>query len=216
MIDYVDEFIIYDDMQFTKRDWRNRNIIKTPQNNLWLTIPVEVKGKFLQKIRDTRLVDSFWAADHWTKIVSNYKKAPYFLEIQSLLEPLYKNNQCKYLSEVNEMFLVEICKYLDIKIVLSKSWDYELIEGKTERLLHLCEQAGATEYISGPAARKYLDLSLFKKSNIKVTFFDFFEYKKYDQLWGDFDHNVSIVDLMFNSGQRAQELFRANKNLNVR
>src|SRR5438046_4323553 len=77
LIRRVDEFILYDDVQYTRRDWRNRNLIKTPQGLRWLTIPVEVKGKYYQSIRDTKIADPVWAASHWQTIVHNYGRAPH-------------------------------------------------------------------------------------------------------------------------------------------
>ena len=78
MIASVDEFILYDDMQFTRRDWRNRNLIKTPTGLQWLTIPVKVKGKFEQKIRETEIEGHDWAKTHWQSLVHNYGKAKHF------------------------------------------------------------------------------------------------------------------------------------------
>lgn len=89
LIGAVDEFILYDDMQYTRRDWRNRNQIKTPQGVQWLTVPVRVKGKYEQKIRDTEIDGSDWAVAHWKALVQNYARAPHFAEIAAWLEPLY-------------------------------------------------------------------------------------------------------------------------------
>src|SRR5216683_727265 len=86
LISQVDEFILFDDAQYTRRDWRNRNKIKTPKGLIWLTIPVETKGKYSQKIKDTVVTDSKWARDHWRSIVHNYSKAPYFPEYRELFE----------------------------------------------------------------------------------------------------------------------------------
>ena len=83
MINMVDEFILYDDCQFTKRDWRNRNKIKTPNGSQWLTIPVDVKGKYQQKIKDTVVSDPEWSKKHWTAITHNYCKASFFDNFKS-------------------------------------------------------------------------------------------------------------------------------------
>lgn len=203
MIAAVDEFILYDDMQYTRRDWRNRNQIKTPQGVQWLTIPVQVKGKYHQKIRDTEIEGSDWAAAHWKALLQNYRRAPHFAEIAEWLEPLYSGEPCDYLSQLNRRFLETICGYLSIKTVISNSWDYTLIDGKTERLADLCAQAGGTEYISGPAARSYVDEQVFADKGIVLSWFDYNDYPEYPQQWGEFTHGVTILDLLFNCGREA-------------
>jgi hypothetical protein len=89
LIRQVDEFILYDDVQYTRRDWRNRNLIKTPHGLSWLTIPVDVKGKYFQSIRETRIADPGWAERHWKTIVHNYSRAPHFDHHRQKLEELY-------------------------------------------------------------------------------------------------------------------------------
>lgn len=154
MIAAVDEFILYDDMQFTKNDWRNRNQVKTPQGVQWLTIPV---GQNInRRIRDVT-TDAKWQAVHWKTLVQNYRRAAYFKEIAVWLEPLYLGSTFANLSQINRAFIEAICEYLSIRTIISNSWDYNLGDGRTERLADLCAQAGGTEYISGPAARDYID-----------------------------------------------------------
>jgi hypothetical protein len=208
MIAYVDEFIIYDDMQFTKRDWRNRNQIKTPHGLQWLTVPVLVKGKYYQKIIETEIDGQDWSSNHLKTISQNYKRAKYFDEIYQIISPIYNNIQFTNLSNLNRTLIETICLYLDIKTKISNSWDYELIEGKTERLANLCLQAGATEYISGPAAKNYVDDSVFNSLDIKLTWFDYNGYQEYPQLWGDFTHFVSILDMLFNCGKDSKKFMR--------
>lgn len=203
MIAAVDEFILYDDMQYTRRDWRNRNQIKTPQGVQWLTVPVLVKGKYHQSIRETEISGDDWAAKHWAALVSNYRRAPQFSEIAAWLEPLYHGETYSHLSELNRRFLEAICGYLGIETRLSSSSDYTLVEGKTERLADLCTQAGATEYVSGPAARDYVDPLIFESRGIALTWFDYSGYPEYPQLWGEFAHGVTILDLLFNCGKQA-------------
>lgn len=211
MIAAVDEFILYDDMQYTRRDWRNRNQIKTPQGCQWLTIPVKVKGKYLQKIVETEIDDTSWTAAHWKAIFQNYKRARYFNEIAVWLEPLYMGGSYTHLSQVNRKFIEAICHYLGIETQITNSWDYTLADGKTERLANLCQQAAATEYISGPAAKDYIDESVFDALNIKVSWFDYAGFPEYPQLWGDFVHGVSIIDLLFNCGPNSNLFLRHTK-----
>jgi hypothetical protein len=208
MVAAVDEFILFDDMQYTRRDWRNRNRIKTPHGVQWLTVPVKVKGKYHQKIRDTEIDGSDWAAAHWKALTLNYRKAPHFDEIAEWLEGLFLDDSYTQLSQLNRRLIEAVCAYLDINTVISNSWDYPLAEGKTERLADLCVQAGGTSYLSGPAAKDYIDESVFADRNIKLTWFDYSGYPEYPQLWGPFVHEVTILDLLFNCGKDVHRYMR--------
>lgn len=208
MIAAVDEFILYDDMQYTKRDWRNRNLIKTPQGVQWLTVPVLVKGKFHQKICDTEIDGTEWATTHWKALVQNYRRAPCFTEIATWLEPIYAEGLFTHISQLNRHLIEAICKYLEIKTTIKNSWDYTLPDGKTERLAGLCAQAGGTEYISGPAAKEYIEEKIFTEMGIKLTWFDYSGYSEYPQLWGEFSHGVTILDLLFNCGNDSPKYMR--------
>lgn len=208
MIATVDEFILYDDMQYTRRDWRNRNLIKTPLGVQWLTIPVLVKGKYHQTIRETEIGGTDWAGVHWKALTQNYRRAPHFTEIASWLEPLYLDNAFTHISQLNRRFIEAICNYLSIKTIITSSWDYRLLDGKTERLADLCVQAGGTEYISGPSAKDYVDESVFSDLGIKLTWFDYSGYPTYPQLWDEFTHGVTILDLLFNCGKDSPRYMR--------
>jgi hypothetical protein len=208
LIAAVDEFILYDDMQYTRRDWRNRNLIKTPQGLQWLTVPVKVKGKYYQLIRETDIDGMGWAHRHWNGFIRSYRRARHFEEIAKLFEPLYL--QCTYtnLSMLNRALIEAVCAYLNITTTISNSWDYALIDGKTERLVDLCVQAGAAEYVSGPTAKPYLKDDQFADRGIKVSWFDYEGYPEYPQLWGEFAHGVSILDLLFNCGKEASRYMK--------
>ncbi len=215
LIASVDEFIIYDDMQYTRRDWRNRNQIKTSQGLQWLTVPVRVKGRYLQKIRETEIDESVWSSNHWKTLYQNYHRAKYFSQIADWLEPLYGANYT-HLSEMNRCFIQQVCNYLGIKTYISNSWNYHLVDGKTERLVELCKQAGAKEYVSGPAAKKYIDENAFLEKGIKLTWFDYEGYLEHPQLWGTFNHYVSILDLLFNCGPESYLYMKYGKPENLR
>ncbi|MCK9380265.1 MAG: WbqC family protein [Sulfuritalea sp.] len=204
----VDEFILFDDMQYTRRDWRNRNQIKTPQGVQWLTVPVLVKGRYHQKICETIIDGSDWALLHWKALAQNYRRAPHFSEIEAWLKPLYLADDCTHLSDLNRRFIEAVCKYLEIKTCISNSWDYAQLDGKTERLADLCAQVGATEYITGPSAKDYIEETAFRTRGIKLTWFDYAGYPEYPQLWGEFTHGVSILDLLFNCGKNAHRYMR--------
>jgi hypothetical protein len=208
MIAAVDEFILYDDMQYTRRDWRNRNQIKTPQGLQWLTIPVSVKGKYLQKIRETEIEGQNWAADHWKALQQNYRRAPHFDLVSEWLHPLYHDQQDHLLSTLNRRFIEAICSFLGIRTQVTNSWDYQLVDGKTERLVDLCRQAGATHYISGPSARGYVDEEQFVRAGIELEWFDYAGFPDYPQQWGDFVSTVTVLDLLFNCGNAARQFLR--------
>lgn len=208
LIAATDELIIYDDMQYTRRDWRNRNKIKTPNGLQWLTVPVKVKGCYYQTIRETLLINGDWNTSHWKTLEQNYHRATYFNEIATWLEPLYLEHTYSHLSSLNRELIEAICNYLGIKTKISNSWDYKLTEGKTERLVSLVLQAGGREYVSGPSAKNYIKDSIFEEHSIKLRWFDYQGYPEYTQLWSDFKHEVSILDLLFNCGQDARRYMK--------
>lgn len=210
LIGAVDEFVIYDEMQYTRRDWRNRNQIKTPQGLKWLSVPVLVKGKYHQKISETEIDGDGWASNHWKSLEQNYRKAPYFSEISEWLYPLYSGSY-RYLSELNMAFIQEICAYLEISTLITSSAQYSLSGEKSERLANICVQAGGNEYISGPSARNYMDESVFITKGLKLSWFNYEGYEEYPQLWGDFIHHVTILDLLFNCGKDSRKFMKLTK-----
>ena len=209
LINLVDEFILFDDAQYTRRDWRNRNRIKTSNGLMWLTIPVQVKGRYRQKIRETVISDPEWNRRHWKSIVHNYAGAKYFHTYRELFEDLYLGCNERFLSQINYRFLTAICEILGINTKLSWSMDYRLMEGKTERLVDLCKQSGATEYISGPAAKCYINEALFAEQGIALRYMDYSGYPEYNQLFPPFEHNISIIDLIFNEGPDAPKYMKS-------
>ena len=203
LIASVDEFIIFDDAQYTKNDWRNRNRIKTPQGVQWLTIPVETKGKLSQRIREAEVKDDLWREKHLRTLLQNYSRAPYFSDYKTWLEQLYSSCDSRLLSKINYHFLTAICDELQITTKLTWSSDYHLGEGKTERLVSLCRQAGATTYLSGPSARDYLDATLFEQAGVELCFKEYL-YPEYPQLYPPFEHAVTVLDAILNTGPEAR------------
>jgi hypothetical protein len=204
MMQRVDEFILYDDAQYTRRDWRNRNQIKTKDGLLWLTIPVEVKGQYEQAIKDVRVSDARWAERHFKTVAASYARAAHFRDYRDVLEDLYRGSTSSRLSDINRHFLEAIARQLGITTRLSTSMDYRLPEGRVERLLGLCRQAGATTYVSGPSARGYLDAAAFASAGIEVAYMDYSGYPEYQQLYPPFTHQVSVIDLLLNMGPHAR------------
>ena len=204
-------FVVYDEMQYTKRDWRNRNLIKTPNGLKWLTIPVEVKGKYFQKINETKILNKKWNKSHLDILKQNYKGAKCFNETIDWIEELYMSCSFKYLTDINIHFIVEINKYLNISTNIRFSKDFNLHDDRNTRLINICKELNATDYYSGPAAKSYMDVDLFKENNMKVHYFDYSNFPKYNQLYGDFEHGVSILDLIFNEGVNSVNFLKNNK-----
>lgn len=198
LINTVDEFILYDTVQFTKNDWRNRNLVKAPAGLRWLTIPVQ--HRFGQRIEETRVSDPRWSKKHWQTLVQLYSKAPCFSESSAVFKNLYRSGHSPYLSEINHSFILAICRFLGIQTTITWSRDYQIVDGPTERLVDLCRQTGANEYLSGPAAKDYIREELFVNAGIKLTYIDYSGYLEYDQLNPPFVHGVSILDMIFNLG----------------
>lgn len=209
MINRVDEFVLYDDMQYTRRDWRNRNKIKTKNGLSWLSIPVDVKGKYFQKINETKIDNPDWSKKHWQTILGNYSKSKYFSDYKNIFEELYLGCNEEYLSEINHKFILAINAILGIQTKIRWSSEFELLDGQTEKLLGICKQAGATNYISGPAAKGYFDEKLAQQEGIQVEWMDYSGYPEYNQLHPPFEHGVSVLDLIFNEGPNAKNFMKS-------
>jgi len=208
LINMVDEFILYDEVQYTKNDWRNRNKIKTEQGVQWLTIPVQQK-KLAQTIEETRVQDKRWTKKHWMTLKQNYSKAPYFKDYKDIFEELYLHCEDEYLSQINYKFIIAINKILEIDTKIRWSSEFDLVEGQTEKLLGICKDCKADVYLSGPAAKDYFDEKLAKKDNIKIEWMDYSSYEEYTQLHEPFEHGVSILDLIFNEGANASKFMKS-------
>ena len=203
LVNLADEVILLDHVQFTRRDWRNRNRIKTREGPRWLTIPVQVKGRYEQRIDETRVSDRGWPVRHWRTIEQSYARAERFAEHAGALERLFLGTDEELLSRINHRFLLELCGLLGIATTISWSTDYEVRGRRTEALLTLCLQAGATEYLSGPSARAYLDEARFAEAGVSVRWMDYSGYPEHPQLHPPFLHEVSIVDVLLNAGTSA-------------
>lgn len=203
LIRSVDEFVLFDEAQYTRQDWRNRNKIKTAQGARWLTVPVKGHGQLSQSIAETVVSDANWARTHWQVISHNYHKSPFLARYRDVFESAYLDCTEDRLSRINYRFLKILCGLLEIGTKISWSSQYTLTEGKTARLVSLCLQAGATEYLSGPSARDYIDSDQFAAAGIALRYVDYSGYPVHPQLFPPFDHAVSIIDLLFNTGPDA-------------
>ncbi len=202
-----DVFVIYDHVQYTKNDWRNRNIIKTASGLNWLTIPVLFSNS-KQRIDDTFISWEKWSVKHWKTLETNYSKAPYFKFIAEEISPLYLENKYKNLSMINESFLRKVAGLLGINTDFRRSNEFALGKGKTMDLVEICSVLGADVYLTGPSARGYLVLEEFYSRNIRVEFMEYSNYKPYHQQFGEFVHEVSILDLLFNEGPQSRQFLK--------
>ncbi len=197
----VDTFIIYDEVQYTKNDWRNRNIIRTREGTAWLTVPVSFN--FGDTILGVKMSDPRFSAKHWKTLNGNYARAPYFKEVAEWLKPIYDDEPGKSLSKWNVKLIQAICTYLGIKAEFVWSHTIATEPGKSVRLVELCRAVGADTYVSGSAAKAYLETERFEEKNIRVEWYDYSNYPEYPQNSGPFTHQVSILDLLFNCGPDA-------------
>ena len=201
----ADEFLLFDEVQFTKNDWRNRNRIRTGQGTQWLTIPVVTSGRFGQTVAEAEVVQGDWAAKHWKALAQNYAHAPFFGAYAHTLERAFAECAAlSHLSAVNRRLIEVTAGLLGITTPLTDATRYAFSGDRNGRLVTLCQSAAATHYLTGPSARDYLDLDLFARAGIAVRFMDYSGYEPYPQVHGGFEGDVSALDLLFNTGPEAR------------
>lgn len=208
-INSVDLFIIFDDIQYPRgRSWRNRNQLKTRTGLKWLTVPVKPKSyKFaIDQVMIGQTNDN-WQNTHRVLLEEALSVAPFFYEAVEIWEKGIVFNDLG-LSELNVRLIKQICTYLQITTPIALSRDYNVTGAKTERLIQLLNQVGATTYLSGPTAQDYLDEDLFRKHGIRLEYKNY-DYPPYPQLWGDFVGNVTILDLIANTGPAARDYIKS-------
>ena len=198
----VDLFIFYDDVQYTNRDWRNRNRLKTEYGERWLTIPVG--NHRAQRICDVALPSGDWAREHWRKIEVAYRRAPYFEAYRAYFEEFYLRRQWTMLSEFNQALVTGIARdLLGITTPYVDSRRFPLTQSKGGRIVELLQHVGATTYVSGPSAKAYITDEGFLAAGIKVEWKDYQGYPEYSQFHGPFVHAVTVLDLLFHTGPNA-------------
>lgn len=197
----VDTFVFLEDVQYTKNDWRNRNIVKTPQGTTWITVPV--LGGIHQMIYEAKIDNSQrWSEKHIKTIQRNYAATPYYHSYCDEINSIYAVETVT-LSELNIRGIKTICKLLNISTEFINSKDLDTDGHKDDKIIDICQRVGAEEYLSGPAAKDYIDNSKFRSAGISLQYKDYSGYPEYPQLWGEFVHAVSIIDLIFNCGENA-------------
>ena len=222
----VDLFIFYDDVQYTKNDWRNRNRFKAAQGVSWLTIPVGKRNDRL--IWEVEINDDAWQRKHWTVIKDSYSRTPYFTRYREFFEHVYLESVWTNLSALNQFLIEKISKdYLGIQTDFGDSREFHPKGVKLDRLMDLLQKAGATSYVSGPSAKGYIDETKFVDAAIELFYKDYTGYPEYPQLFPPFEHAVSILDLLFNCGPVApdyiwswrelkrEQILETNKGINL-
>lgn len=196
LIKKADLFVFYDEVKFTKNDWRNRNQILGSNGLKWLTIPIDHKA-YHQRIAEVKLPDN-WQEAHARLLQLTYSKAPYYFQLESLIADTLLHQKWVYLKDLNHYLIEQIARLIGIQTVFVDSKLYHLKDGKIERLLDLLIQVGATTYLSGPQGRNYLQhaASSFKDAGIQITYYNYPEYPAYPQFSDTFYSNVSIVDMI--------------------
>jgi hypothetical protein len=203
LIGRCDEYVIFDSAQYTKGHWHNRNRIKTANGVQWLTIPVVTKGRFEQPI-DQVEIEKPWAEKHWRAIELAYARAPCFRPLAPTVRGWYERaDKEARLTDVNAIFLHGIAGLLGLKTRMVRDTAYPAQGAKTERLLGIARAAGADRYLSGPSARDYFDEALFRAAGITPEWMSYEGYPEYPQLRGRFEHAVTALDLLFNTGPDA-------------
>ena len=203
LIGRCDEYVIYDSVQYAKRHWHNRNRIKTANGVQWLTIPVITAGRFEQPIDEVE-IEKPWADKHWRTLELAYGRAAFFDRYAATVKQWYERaDKETRLSAVNETFLRGIAGLLGLTTRIVRDDSYPAGGASTERLLAIARAAGADRYLSGPSARQYFDEGLFTAAGITPEWMDYQGYPEYPQLHGGFEHAVSALDLLFNTGPDA-------------
>ena len=210
LIDYVDEFIFLENIQFNKRSWQQRNKIINNNKEIFLTMPVKTKGKYIQNICDVE-IDSFekHKMKHIISIKNTYSKCRYFDQYFVGFEKIFSKNYTK-LSELNKDLIIHICKVLDIRTTISSDKIFSLSSKKTDYLKDICLKKKCDNYISTLGSKNYFgEAQYFPDTKIKIDFFDFKD-SKYSQNSKNFISRLSIIDLLFNIGPNTLKYLKNN------
>jgi hypothetical protein len=201
----ADIFVFYDDVQYDKHGWRNRNRIKTHQGTRWLTIPVHARSAPVQNTPINKvMIDSRqpWNHKHLTTLTQSYGKAPFFSQYVTWLETIYQHPQT-LLADFTIELTIAIARQIGIQHTqFLRSSALQATGTKTDRLINILTQLGADHYISGPSASSYIDANAFATAGITLEYMEY-NYPEYEQLYPPYDPQVSILDLLFMTGSHA-------------
>jgi hypothetical protein len=201
-----DLFIFYDDVQYDKHGWRNRNRIKTSSGSRWLTIPVHSSGNVVEEIPINQIRIDWqknWAESHWQILNQVYKTAPFFSQYYPLISGFY-HSKPDLLADFTIQTTIELAGEIGINQTrFMRSSEIPQVTGKkTDRLIQILKSVGATGYISGPSARDYIEQEKFDAAGIPIEYMNY-DYREYPQLFPPYDPQVSILDLLIMTGSEA-------------
>lgn len=197
----VDVFIFLDDVQYTHRDWRNRNKVKTPGGVKWISVPI--LGGINQLIFEAKIdYSQNWREKHKNTIHHSYASAPYYESYKSEIYDIYSKS-FDTLSDLNIFSIKKIAGILEIETKFINSKDLDSHGIKDDKLISICQIVGADSYISGPVGLNYIENDKFSTAKIELLYKDYSGYPEYPQLWGNFESAVSIIDVIFNCGEKA-------------
>ena len=198
----ADVFVYYDDAQYDKHGWRNRNRIKTQSGPLWLTVPVLHSGPEFPKILDVGIDDRTpWARKHIASVRQAYARAPFLHRYLPELEALLQR-EWTHLVDLDLACVDLMAGWLQMQPRIERSSRLGIDGRRSERLVNICRHFGATTYVSGDAAQAYLDVELFARHGIAVEW-QRYTHPVYPQLHGDFVPYLSALDLLLNCGDEA-------------
>ena len=204
MIHQSDVFVFYDDVQFVSKNWQSRNNIPTANGQVWLTVPVLSKDRRTQNICETEInPNEDWQKKHYKTLSLTYAKAPFFKQYAYLLEDFYIDHQWTNLAELDIHTTKKLCEALGISVEFVRSSDYGFEGSKEgEKIIQLCNALGCDQLINGPKSAEYMNQTLFDEAGIGVRYMTY-DYPEYRQLYRPFEHGVSVLDLLFNTGEKA-------------
>lgn len=199
----ADLYVILDNVQFTKNNFQNRNKIYCPTNEwTWLTAPVKIEGHISSLISEIPLGED-WNKKYWSKLENSYRHHPYYsLYIEEIRSIVFSDP--KKILTLNLLFIEFFRRHLNIKTPLVRASELKATGKRSELLANICSEVKATAYLSGPSGRDYLDMSFFQNKNIEVIFHS---YKPAPYPSQKFIPYLSTLDLLFNVGPNAKELF---------
>lgn len=200
----ADKFCIFDCVPFSRHDYANRVQIKTHTGVQWLTIPVEHTGE-RKLLKDVRIAQGNWQRKHLRAIEVAYAKAPHFDYLFPRLRTAFSACQSDNLAEFNFGLLEWLLAELKIDTPIVHASDYEFVGEKSELVLNMCKQMGASHYIFGAKGRDYADVPSFGFEGITVEFQDYV-CKPYPQFHGEFVAGLSVIDLLMNCGNRSLDV----------
>jgi hypothetical protein len=207
MIRKADVFVFYDDVQYDKHGWRNRNRIKTANGPIWLTIPVASKGNVVHKTPISEIDiarDQAWNVKHWATIKQAYGKAPCFARYAPLLERHLEKPPAR-LADLTIALTIELARALGLETKFVRSSELGVSGDRMDHLIATLRAVGATHYVSGPSARDYMDEPRLRDAGISLEYM-VYDYPEYPQLHPPYEAQVSVIDLLFMAGERAPEL----------